>query len=43
MSYKWAVVVAQLEEWSLQTLEIRGFNPVISKLLYTTIVCRQLY
>ena len=31
-----AVVVAQLVEQSLQTTEVRGSNPVISKLLHIT-------
>ena len=31
---RWAVVVAQLVEQSLPTLEIRGWNPVIGKILY---------
>ena len=37
----WPVVVAQLEEWSLPTPEIRGSNPVISKfdLLSTVLKC----
>ena len=32
MDVNWAVVVAQLEERSLLTPEVRGSNPVISKL-----------
>ena len=32
-----AVVVAQLVEQSLQTTEVRGSNPVISKLLHITL------
>ena len=28
----WAVVVAQLVEWSLPTLEVRRSNPVIGKI-----------
>ena len=30
----WAVVVAQLVEWSLPIPEVCGSNPVISKKLY---------
>ena len=30
----WAVVVAQLVEWSLPTPEVRGSNPVIGKNLF---------
>ena len=30
----WAVVVTQLEEWSLPTPEVSGSNPVIGKNLY---------
>ena len=36
---KRAVVVAQLVERSLPTLEVRGSNPVIGKLLYRTFIC----
>ena len=34
-----AVIVAQLVEQSLPTLEIRGSNTVIGKLLYRTFIC----
>ena len=33
-NFKWAVVVAQLGEWSLLTPQIRGSNPIISKKKY---------
>ena len=33
---KRAVVVAQLAEWSPLIPEVRGSNPVISKILYST-------
>ena len=39
----WAVVVAQLVEWSLPTPEVRCSNPVNGRLLYRTFVCCQLY
>ena len=32
--FEGAVVVAQLAEWSLPTLEVCGSNPGIGKLLY---------
>ena len=32
---KWAVVVAQLVEWSLLTPEVRSLNPLIGKLYIT--------
>ena len=38
----WAVVVAQLVEWSLLTPEVHGLNPVIGKHLYRTFVYFQL-
>ena len=34
-SRDWAVVVAQLVEWSLPIPEVRGSNPVIGKNLFT--------
>ena len=39
----WAVIFAKLVEWSLPIPEVRSLNPVISKLLYRTVVCCQLY
>ena len=38
----WAVVVAQLVEWSIPIPEVRGSNPVIGKKLILNIYC-QLY
>ena len=34
-SPEWAVVVAQLVEWSLPTPEVRSSNPIIGKILST--------
>ena len=42
-SIGWAVVVAQLVEWSLPTPEVRCSKPVIGKLLSRTFVYCQLY
>ena len=39
----WPVVVAQLAARSLSTLEVRGSNPVIGKILSGTFVCCGLY
>ena len=33
-SGQWLTVVAQLEEWSLPTPEVRGSNPVIGEILF---------
>ena len=38
----WAVVVAQLVEWSLLIPKVRGSNPVIGKIYWTFVYC-QLY
>ena len=35
----WAVVVAQLVEWSLPMSQVRGSNPIIGILLYQTFIC----
>ena len=42
MRAQWAVVVAQLVEWSIPIPEVRGSNPVIGKKLILNIYC-QLY
>ena len=34
INVNWAVVVAQLVEWSLSIQEVRSLNPVIGKNLY---------
>ena len=35
----WAVVVAQLVEWSLPMSQVHGSNPIIGILLYQTFIC----
>ena len=37
LSVAWAVVVAQLDEWSLSTPDVRGSNPVSGKNFYWTL------